>query len=123
MNDKQLPEAGAVAFFSYKRLDGFEVSLTLRDSDGKTVLDRIQGAIEAVKGQGCTPLPLRSATFAKKPLDKVYVEGRVCPLDGGKLLKGSDATKWAEKCENGKWDAATRKTIGCNHIVWKQTTH
>ena len=118
MNDEvKTNEARAIAFFSYKRTDGFEVSLTLRDDNGKAVLDRIEAAVALVKKEGGTPLPkYQSKGFQKA--EKEYIEGRVCPKDGGKLIKPPAGTNRPIKCENGRYDFATKTTIGCDFTEW-----
>lgn len=112
--DIPFPEAGATAFFGYKRTDGFEVSLTLRDETGQNLLEKLEGAIAKVKKEGGIPLPLRSSGFVK-PIN--YIEGRVCPKNGARLVAGQGKIK--EKCENYKWGFNEKKNIGtCDYLVW-----
>lgn len=119
-NKTTFPEAGAVAYFSFKRTDGFEVSLTLRDEKGLDLMTRIEGAIQAVKKQGATPLPLRGGFGgAKKPVD--YVVGRKCPLCQNQLVHATTgAGKRFIKCSTNKWDFATKQAVGCKFIEWEQ---
>lgn len=121
MEDK-FPEAGAVAYFGYKRTDGFEVSFTLRDKTGAELMKRVDGAIAKIKETGGTPLPLKGGfgNKEKKPLD--FIEGRVCPKDGGRLIKTITKTgKGLVKCENNKYDFATKQAIGCPFTEWEES--
>ena len=119
MNDK-FPEAGAVAFFSYKRTDGFVINLTLRDTTGKDVLDRIEGAISKVKEQGGVPHEKFGGGFPKKAVN--YVEGRVCPKCGSKLVNSvKKKKKKFIKCETNKWNRDLQKAEGCEFIEWEKT--
>lgn len=79
MNDKTNTEAPAVAFFAYKRTDGFEVSLTLRDESGKTVLERIEGAIMQIKNAGGVPV----AKYQRRSFpDRPVAPTKPCPYPG-----------------------------------------
>lgn len=123
MDDKketnQFPEAGAVAFFGYKRTDGFEVSLTLKDVDGKGLLKRIDTAIEVIKKQEGTPLPLRGGfTKQSKPIE--YVPDRKCPTCGNQLVYAvvrSSGKKFI-KCSTNKWNPVTKQPEGCKFVEW-----
>ena len=114
--DSKFPEAGAVAFTSWKRPDGFVVNFTVRDTDGSQAYTRIDLAIKKAMADKCVPYE-KSFTKAKAPVD--YVEGRVCPIDGGKLIKPS-ADNRPIKCENGKYDFATKTKSGCAYVEWPQ---
>lgn len=113
MNDT-FPEAGAVAFFAYKRTDGYIINLTLRDVSGKEVLERIDGAIAKIKEQGGTPYE-RQSGFKKK--EQEFIDGRVCPIDKGRLVKPS-APNRPIKCENSKYDFQTKQSSGCAFVEW-----
>jgi hypothetical protein len=118
-NEQQFPEAGAVAYFGYKRIDGFEISLTLRDKTGAALLKRIDGAIKEVVGAGGTPLPLRGGGFpAKQAKPKDYVPNAVCPKDGGRLYYTETKKGKLIKCENSKYDFTTRTSSGCDYVKW-----
>ena len=117
--DNQFPEAGAVAYFKYKRSDGFEVCLTLRDTTGKTVLERIDGAIKRLSELGATPLPLQNGFTKKEPKPIVYIEGVKCPVDGARVVEKTkkDGERFAQ-CENRKFDFKTNTNSGCTFISW-----
>lgn len=113
MNDNN--EAPVVMFTNYKRVDGFEVSLTLRGTDLKTVASNLDTAITAIKEKGGTPVSRQRQGYPPKPVE--YVEGRACPKDGGKLIYATkkDGGKFI-KCENNKW--INGKAVGCDYIDW-----
>jgi ssDNA-binding Zn-finger/Zn-ribbon topoisomerase 1 len=42
-----------------------------------------------------------------------------CPKCGGKLIMQTTRFgKRMKKCENGKWDTATKKVVGCDYVEW-----
>lgn len=116
-----LPEAPVTMFTNYKREDGFEVSLTLRGEDLKTVATNLDEAIKAIMKKGGTPVSRQKAGYPPKTVD--YIENRVCPLDGGKLIKPPVGTNRPIKCENGKYDFATKTTVGCQFTEWEKPAH
>lgn len=119
MNDKdQLPEAPASVNVTYKRTDGFIIQLTLRDKTGIEVLTRLDGAIKKIVEAGGVPHERSFGTkFPPKPVE--YVEGRMCPLDKGRLVKGSTKDgRHFIKCENNKYDFATKQVTGCKFTEW-----
>ena len=115
-NDSEMP---VVMFTNYKRTDGFEVSLTLRGVDLSTVATNLDTAIKGVIAKGGTPVSRQSKGYPPKVVD--YVVGRVCPLDGGKLINPPVGTNRPIKCENGKYDFTTKTTSGCTFIEWANT--
>ncbi len=117
------PEAKGIAYTTYKRTDGFEVSLTVRDTTGKAVLERIDAAINQIKKDGGTPIPLRGG-FQKPPPKAVeYVLGRVCPICGSKLVRGiTKASKPFIRCSENKWNFTTKQAEGCKFIEF-ETEH
>src|ERR1035437_10138554 len=50
-----------------------------------------------------------------------YVEGRVCPLDGGKLIKPPVGTNRPIKCENNRYNFQTKQSEGCAYTDWNNT--
>lgn len=73
---------------------------------GIGVIESIASADEIVKAE--------NATSKTK-----YVEGKVCPKDGGRLLVNtSKSGKKFHKCENSKWDNENKKNIGCDYVDW-----
>jgi len=110
-----LPEAPVVMFTNYKRADGFEVSLTLRGEDLRTVATNLDTAIKAISEKGGTPVSRQRQGYPPKVVE--YVENRVCPKDGAKLIYATkkDGSKFI-KCENNKW--INGKAVGCEYIDW-----
>lgn len=118
MNDSEMP---VVMFTNYKRTDGFEVSLTLRGTNVSTVATELNKSIETIKANGGTPVSRQSKGYPPKVVD--YVVGRVCPLDGGKLINPPVGTNRPIKCENGKYDFITKTTSGCTFTEWANTAN
>ena len=114
MND--LNEAPVIMFTNYKRPDGFEVSLTLRGTELAKVAGDLDKAIKAIMEKGGTPVSRQKPQYAPKVVD--YVVGEVCPLDGGRLINPPVGTNRPIKCENGKYDFATKTTSGCAFTKW-----
>lgn len=112
-------EAPFVVFTNYKRVDGFEVSLTLRGDNMEKVITDIDAAIKGIIKAGGTPVSRQKPQYAQKVID--YVVGEVCPLDGGRLINPPAGTNRPIKCENGKYDFATKTTSGCSFTKWKKS--
>src|ERR1035437_6163780 len=109
-------EAPVVAFTNYKRTDNFEVSVTFRGTDIADVMKKLNDAIEGIKKNGGTPLS-RNRTFPPKAEPK-YVQGEVCPLDGGKLIEPQPGSNRPIKCENARYDFQTKTSSGCAYVKW-----
>lgn len=91
MND--LNEAPVIMFTNYKRTDGFEVSLTLRGSDLKTVATDLDSAIKLIISSGGTPISKNFNKFPEKP----KLPEKPCPVHQGMNLKertGKDGSKY-----------------------------
>ena len=116
MNESEMP---VVMFTNYKRTDGFEVSITLRGQDLKVVATNLDTAIKAIMEKGGTPVSRQKPAYPPKVVE--YVEGRVCPLDGGKLIKPPVGTNRPIKCENNKYDFATKTESGCTFKEWPKS--
>lgn len=85
----------------------------------KSAILLMQTAQAELKANGFTFHERKSGfpKYEKKAVE--YVDG-VCPVDGGKLIKGTTKTgKGFVSCENRKYDFATKSTVGCEHIVWQ----
>lgn len=111
-----LPEAPVTMFTNYKRLDGFEVSLTLRGTDLKEVATQLDTAIVAISSKGGTPVS-RQKSYGGQKASVEYIVGRNCQLDGGRLIKPSAANR-PIKCENSKYDFVTKTKSGCPFVEW-----
>lgn len=114
----QLPEAPVTMFTNYKRVDGFEVSVTLRGSELKEVATLLDSAIAGIIKSGGTPV-IRGAFPKQQPKPIEYAEG-TCPLCQSRVVKGQskDGTKKFEKCETGKYNFQTKQQEGCQFIKW-----
>lgn len=108
-------EAPVVMFTNYKRTDGFEVSLTLRGTNVGNVATELDKSIKTIKANGGTPVSRQSQKYPPKPVE--YVENRVCPNDGAKLVYATkkDGTRYI-KCENNKW--INGQATGCQFVEW-----
>lgn len=62
-----MEEKKAIAFTSYKRSDGFEISLTFRGDTGTEVLTLLDKAISAIVEKGGTPLSKNASKYPTKP--------------------------------------------------------
>jgi hypothetical protein len=114
--DKNLGEAPASVNFTYKRADGFIVQLTLRDETGEAVLKRLDGAINKIVELKGIPYE-RQSGFKKR---EVEYTGELCPLDKGRLIKPPVGSNRPIKCENSKYDFATKTSSGGKFIKWPQ---
>ena len=114
MNDN-FPEAPASATLSVVTPKGYNTLFTLRETTGEALLVKITALEKKLEDLGYKPQ--LKQTFGKKEVE--YVEGRVCPLCNGRLVKKiSKNGKPFHKCENGKWDAINKVSIGCKFIDW-----
>lgn len=106
-------EAPAVAFFHFKRQDGFEVALTLRGESGKDLLTKIDAAIELVKSQGATPV----TRYQKKEAAPKEYADYPCPICNARVVKVATKNgKNMEKCETQKYINGV--TSGCSYTKW-----
>lgn len=117
----ELGEARAIEFTSYTDDRGFERHITIRGMSGTEVMGKMDLAITYILDNGGKPY-VKTSGYGKNatqtPLE--YVEGRLCTIDGGRLIKTTTkAGKKMIKCENNKWDALQKKSIGCTFIEWE----
>lgn len=117
--DKQLPEAPVSITFKllYK---GSEILVTKREINAKILpfLEDTKLAIDwALSPEGDFQIaPPRSFGFPKKEVE--YVEGRTCPICGGRVVKNSNPKGPEFKCENQKWNFTTKMIEGCKWNEW-----
>lgn len=115
----QLPEAAASVTYSITSESGFNALFTIRDVNGMALLDTMKTIEKYLKDQKYTPQVKQSfGGGAKKEVQ--YVEGKVCPLCKGRLIKAvsSKTNKEFHKCENGKYNPTTKMTDGCKFVDW-----
>lgn len=114
----QFPEAPASVTYSITSKGGFNILFTVRAIAGLDLLDTMESIEKKLIKLEYKPQVRQTFGGSKKEVE--YVEGRVCPLDGGRLMKGvSKAGKAYIKCENGKYDFTTKQNTGCPHVEWK----
>jgi len=112
----ELNEAPASVTLSVITPTGYNALFTVRDTQVSELIKKIATVEESFEKLGYKPQPAKTG-FAPKQKD--YVEGRVCPKDGGKLVnKVSKAGKKYIACENGRYDPNTKSTVGCNYVDW-----
>jgi len=122
MNNDQLPEAPASVTIKYKSARGFEHLFTLRAKTGRELIEKMELVEAELVEKGAAPVTYASGKFPPRQVE--YVPGRICPNDGAKLIyaKKQDGTKFI-KCENNKWDAIQKKTIGCAFVEWPKSNN
>lgn len=119
MNDTQnnLNEAPASATLSVITPKGFNTLFTIRDMSVNELIKKITIVEEKISELGYKPQVRQSFGGAKKEVE--YVQGKVCPKDGGRLiLKKKADGKPFHKCENGKYNPTTKQSFGCDFIDW-----
>jgi hypothetical protein len=101
----------AIVFTTFKSQGGFVVHATQRGDDLKDCYTKLGEFIKSEKGVAYE----KQSGFPKKQIE--YVEGKVCPLDKGRLIKPT-APNRPIKCENSKYDFATKTSSGCAYVEW-----
>lgn len=117
--ESQLPEAKASATITVKTPAGFETLITIRDYEDKELtkkqLSYLLNLDKTLIELKFTPVVRGYGAKEKKPIE--YVEDRVCPKDGAKIVVGTGKVK--ERCEHYKYDFTAKKNVGeCDYIVW-----
>jgi len=116
-NQSTVPEAIASVTYNLNSPRGYPVLFTIRRDNESELLETMEALEMLLEGKGYTPKTYKK--FEKKPVD--YVEGRVCPRCGGRLVnKVSKSGKKFIKCEKGKWDFVNKKAIGCDYVEWEE---
>lgn len=113
----ELPESPTSVTYSVTSKNGFNTLVTIRDAEFKELSVKMQFVEEWFTSNGYTPQVKQS--FGAKPKD--YVEGRVCPKDGGKLVNKVSKTGMKYiACENGKYNPTTKSTDGCSYVEFPE---
>src|SRR3990167_4762430 len=95
----KLPEAPASVTYSITSKDGYNALFTIRAMSGKELLETMKEIEEVLIKKEYKP-QVRQVFGQKKEVE--YVQGKVCPKDGGKLIKKiSKFGKEYHACENG----------------------
>jgi hypothetical protein len=112
----ELPEAPVSVNTRVKSTKGFEYQVTIRGDNFEDLMNKIVSIEDKFLLKQWTPLTQNPYQKKEsKPIE--YVDGRVCPKDGAKIIIGSGKIK--EKCVNYKFDMATKKSVGsCDYLVW-----
>lgn len=112
-----LPEAPASATVKIKSKDGFEWLFTMRDEKASNLMFKMKAMEAKWLSEGFTPL---AQGFKKDKPPVEYLEGAVCPLDAGKIVKATkkDGSKFL-KCENNKF--INGQQVGCKWLDWNNT--
>lgn len=121
--EKELPMTEAPISLTFKlAYKGIEVLATKREEHAvlKPYLEGAKIAIDWALENGFeVPAP----RFPKKEIKPIeYVEGRKCPLCGGRLITPPPGTNKPIKCEFSKYNFQTRQTEGCTHVEWPNQT-
>jgi hypothetical protein len=116
MDVQELNEAPASATLSVITPSGYNTLFTVRDTQVSELVKKIETLEGIFERMGYKPQPTR--TFGGQK-EKDYVQGRVCPKDGGKLVnKVSKTGKKFISCDNGKYNPTTKSTDGCDYVEW-----
>ena len=115
MSENILNEAPASVTYSIISPNGYSALFTVRETTGAALMDKMV-AIEA-RFERVGYKPQMSGSKFSKPV--VYVEGKMCPKCGGRLVEKQkkDGTPFW-KCENQKYNPVTRENFGCDYIDW-----
>ena len=112
----KLPEAPASVTYSITSKDGYNALFTIRAMSGKELLETMKEIEEVLIKKEYKP-QVRQVFGQKKEVE--YVQGKVCPKDGGKLIKKiSKFGKEYHACENGRFDFKTGTRSGCDFVDW-----
>lgn len=112
-----LPESPASVNTRLKSPNGFIYQWTMRDEKNSNLFFKIREMEKKWLAEGFTPVEQTSG-FPKreaKPIE--YVEGRVCPKCGNKLVHATkkDGTKFV-KCSTNKF--INGQATGCPFVDW-----
>lgn len=114
--DINLNEAPASVTYTITSKGGFNALFTIRDVTGTDLLEKMDKIEKALIDREYKP-QIKPIFGQKKEI--VYIEGKVCPLCKGRLIKKvTKAGKEYHACENGKYDFATGVRSGCKFVDW-----
>ena len=115
--NQELPEAPASITLTVKTAKGFPALLTMRDVEMSKLMEKVAVIETWMESHGWTP---HEKTYGRKETPKDYVEGRMCPLDGARLIKQiTTAGKTMIKCENNRYNFQLKKSEGCQFVEWQ----
>lgn len=116
---KVTTEAPASANVRVQTQNGYQWQITMRTETVKDLVSQIK-VMEALFANESWSVPEWQKDEDKpKKYEPEYVEGRVCPTCGEKLVyaKKQDGTKFI-KCSTNKWNKFKKKAEGCPYVEW-----
>lgn len=114
---KSIPEAVASATLDVLTPAGYPTLISIRDVSEVSLFDRLEGMEKYLKDAGYQP-NIKSFFKGRTEAQKDYVEGRVCPKCGSKLVYFEAKGKKNIKCSTQKWNFTTKKAEGCDYVEW-----
>lgn len=118
---ESIPEAVASATYAITDANGFNVLFSIRDEDEDILIDKMKTISEKLVMSGFKPQEKKTfggGGFVKK--EKEWT-GETCPKCTGRLYYKDTKNGKAISCENGKWDFATKKAVGCTYFQYANT--
>ncbi len=118
MSTNDLPEAPASITLSVTTTKGYPALLTLRETTGTVLLEKVTLLEAKLEALGYKPQE-RGFKGGGMGIPKTYVEGVICPKDGARLVEKTkkDGQKF-HQCENRKWNPLTNTNSGCDYVDW-----
>lgn len=110
-------EAPVSATVKVKSPNGFEWLFTMRSDTVSEQTTKIKTMEEEWLKASWTPLAQNFSKFPPKKEPK-FIEGKKCPLDGGRLIEPEPGTRRPIKCENNKWNFQLKRAEGCTFTEW-----
>lgn len=91
-----LPEAPASVSFRYLDRRGFEVQLTLRHTDGLTLLKRLDAALDHLLGNGATPITGSRPAVSNGTQAAQVAQGEapLCPTHNKPMKQSKHGNGW-----------------------------
>ena len=118
-DEKKLTEAPASVTYSIVTPNGYPALFTLREFTGKTLMQKMKAVEAQFAKEGFKPQERGYRGGVRTPIE--YVEGKVCPICKGRVVKkhrrDTNAEFW--QCENKKYDFQTKQSSGCSYVDWK----
>lgn len=96
--------------------NNFEWLFSIRAETTKDLVVKMETMEEIWLEKNWIPIAQNTSKFPQKVIE--YVEGELCPLDGGRLVKPQPGSKAPIKCENNRWNFQLKKAEGCEFVKW-----
>lgn len=97
---------------------GFPGQLTFRGDDWTAIKDAYLLEEKELIKEGFKPQAVRTFGGVKSQREPEYVAGRICPKCKNKLIYFESKGKKHIKCSTSKYDWTTKKSTGCDFILW-----